>query len=336
MASIKDVAARAGLSVAAVSKYLKDAGSVRDDTRSRIEQAIRELSYVPSPIARSLRTKRTDMIAVVVPSITNPFFTELFDAIRAECEQRSVLAVLYTIPRPADNLRTIRSILHRQPDGIILCFPDSEDFAAEMADRAPRMPSVSMSWHKAAPGMCSIILNVRRGIRDTAEHLLSLGCRRIAYIGGYPDSVISKEKYAGFKDALTAHGLSPDIRLVKRGETSMRYGYRAAGELLGTGDAPDALPDAAPDAAVCENDAVAIGCVNYCLQHGIRIPERFRVTGFDDIPLASMFQPALTTVRLPIAEMGKLAAGMALGREKDPRADADCSFETALVIRGTT
>lgn len=328
MTAIKDVAKLSGLSVAAVSKYLKDAGSVREDTKARIEQAIRDLSYVPSPIARSLRTKKTGMIAVVVPSITNPFFTELFDSIRIECLKKSILAVLYSVSYPQENVEVIQSIVQRQLDGIILCFPDSELFLSQMMKEAPELPSVVMSWHQAVSNACNIILDVRKGIYDTTAHLTGLGCQRIAYIGGNADSVISKEKFAGFRAALADSGLEPDPRIVKCEQTSMRYGYSATMELFES--------ELEFDAAVCESDVLAIGCINYCLQNHIEIPRRFKVTGFDDIPLASMFEPKITTASLPIEEMGRCAVDMLFPEAADKIICTDRRFEAVLVRRSTT
>ncbi|MHB1453003.1 MAG: LacI family DNA-binding transcriptional regulator [Saccharofermentanales bacterium] len=328
MAAIKDVAKLSGLSVAAVSKYLKDAGSVREDTKARIEQAIQDLSYVPSPIARSLRTKKTGMIAVVVPSITNPFFTELFDAIRIECLKTSILAVLYSVSYPQENVEVIQSIVQRQLDGVILCFPDSELFLSQILERSNGLPAVVMSWHKVASGARTILLDVRKGIFDTSDHLIRSGCRTIAYLGGDADSVISKEKYVGFETAMSASGIPIYPELVKRNQTTMRYGYQAMNDLIGT--------ERIIDGIVCENDVLAIGCINYCLQNHIDIPHQLKVTGFDDIPLASMFEPQITTASLPIEEMGRCAVGMLFPESTGETNGIDRRFEAVLVKRSTT
>lgn len=329
MATIKNVANLIGMSVAVVSKYLKNPDSVRKDTKEKIESAIQTLHYVPSPIARSMRTKRTGMLAVVVPSIINPFFAELFEAIRQACVKESLLAILQTAENQKEMEQTIQSILSRQVDGIILCFLDQDEFHLQLKSKVPAIPVTLMSWHEMPDFAGNIVLDVKRGILDATTHLIQQGCTKIGYMGGARDSVISQEKFKGYHDALDQAGLKrPPASLVRQGKADMRYGYDAMQDIY--------MADSSVQAIVCENDALAIGCINYCLHHQIRIPEQLQVTGFDDIPLADMFEPSLTTVHLPIIEMGQCAVQMIQDCLQGTMAQETIVFDANLIIRGTT
>lgn len=352
MAAIKDVAKLAGMSVAVVSKYLKNPDSVRADTKAKIETAINSLHYVPSPIARSLRTKRTGMIAVVVPSIVNPFFAELFESIKQSCTSNSILAILLTAESQDEMGQAIQSIISRQFDGVVLCFPDQESFLTELKKKAPNLPLAIMTWHGLAENIGNIVLDVRKGIFQAASHLLSLDCKEIGYIGGPAKSAISREKFQGFLAALDNESttknekLSPkniaqedsnvkqhekkqvNLQNIRQGKATMRFGHDAMKEIYESNPSIQGV--------VCENDALAIGCVTYCLHQNIMIPKQIMITGFDDIPLAGMFEPPITTVRLPVDEMGQCAVDMIKNQIEGIIANETKIFETELVIRGTT
>ncbi len=329
MATIKDVAIRIGMSVAVVSKYLKNSNSVRKDTKEKIESAIEALHYVPSPIARSMRTKRTGMLAVVVPSIINPFFAELFEAIRQACVKESLLAILQTVENQKEMEQTIQSILSRQVDGVILCFLDQDEFLLQLAAAAPGIPISIMNWHETENSAGSIILDVKRGIFETTTHLIQQGCTKIGYIGGSRNSIISKEKFKGYLAALEQSDLKiPFEMLVRHGKADMRYGYDAIQDIY--------KADSSIQAVVCENDALAIGCITYCLHWQIEIPKQLMITGFDDIPLAAMFEPQLTTVHLPIKKMGQCAVHMIQERLEGVIQQDTAVFETQLIVRKTT
>lgn len=329
MATIKDVASHIGMSVAVVSKYLKNSDSVRKDTKEKIESAIEALHYVPSPIARSMRTKRTGMLAVVVPSIINPFFAELFEAIRQACVKESMLAILQTVDSQKEMEQTIQSILSRQVDGVILCFLDQKNFLLQLEAMAPEIPINIINCYKTENSAGSIVLDVKRGIFETTTHLIQQGCTRIGYIGGSRNSVISKEKFKGYLYALEQSDLKHPLEmLVRHGKADMRHGYEAMQDIYKT--------DSSVQAIVCENDALAIGCITYCLHRQIEIPKQLMITGFDDIPLAAMFEPQLTTVHLPIKKMGQCAVHMIQDCLQGTIKQESIVFETNLIVRKTT
>lgn len=329
MSTIKDVANHIGMSVSVVSKYLKNPDSVRKDTKEKIESAIKALNYIPSPIARSLRTKRTGMLAVVVPSIINPFFAELFEAIRKACVKESMLAILHTIETQKEIEQTVQSILSRQIDGVILCFLDQEDFLLQLKKMAPNIPIAMMNWRDTKNLSSSIVLDVKRGIFEATTHLIQQGCKKIGYIGGSKNSVISKEKFKGYLQALEESNMkSPQEMHIRKGKVDTRYGYEAMQEIY--------KADSSVQAVVCENDALAIGCITYCLHKSIKVPEQLMITGFDDIPLASMFEPPITTVHLPIKKMGICAVTMIQNRLQGNEEEESTVFKSNLIVRKTT
>lgn len=326
MAVIKDVAKLAGVSVAAVSKYLKTPEAMREDTRRQIEAAIRELNYRPSPLAQSLRTRRTGMVAVMMPAITNPFFAELFDALRRILLKKRYTALLQTAS-DVDELRAAMFNLSiRQVDGVLLCFMDDEALVAELAGCSIGVvPLVAVSWHSIMEGCGTVVVNVREGMRQAAAHLIATGRRRIAYIGGPESSSISQEKYAGFRSALDAAGIAADPALVLHGGYTLESGYLAATQLLKSRLRPDAI--------AAENDVLAVGAVRRLTGEGLAVPHDVAVTGFDDIPLSSMVEPPVTTVRLPVEHICMAAADILTAMIDGEGPGAENAFNPSLVVR---
>ncbi len=333
MAVIKNVAASAGLSVAVVSKYLRNPDSVRLDTKERIEAAIYALNYKPSTAARALRTGRTGLLSVVMPDITNPFFAELFNSMRKEAS-----AVGYTVLlQSTGELEQKSSVVSaayavsstQRVDGVIVCFPDDESFIAELNSKMGNVPIVALGWRPMETARSSITLDVRGGIYTAAKHLISIGHKVIAYTGGPSHSVISKEKYEGYLQALLEHEIKTRPEFVYHGHFTMETGYLAAKSFLSIPEPPTAI--------VAENDILAVGCMKYCHKKKLSIPTQMAITGFDDISLASMYEPPITTARPPIAELGIAAVrqfSAMLGG--DVRPNTPLAFSTELIIRKST
>ena len=277
MANIKQVAALAGLSVACVSKYLKNPDSVLPSSRERIEAAIEELQYTPSAMARYLRTKRTYTVKAVMESITIPFFAEMFETLRRDLEERGYTTILQTTDSRPFSSRDFDAV-----DGVIACFVVDEPFLP--------VPTV---W-----------LDVREGMRLAARHLLEGGCRRLAHVGGPPQSVIASVKEAGVRETLREAGLSLPPERCFRGEYAFQSGYAAAKAMAAMAQRPDGV--------ICDNDVLAAGVICGFYRQEVAVPGQVRVTGFDNIPLAEMVIPALTSVAMPMGEMCGKACGMLL------------------------
>lgn len=318
MANIKQVAQRAGLSVSCVSKYLKNPDSVLPSSRESIEAAIRALQYVPSPTARSLRTKRTYTVKVLMESITNPFFADMFEYLRHAFEQAGYTAVLRPIERPFSPAD------FEGVDGAAVCFADDEARMNELRAAAGKVPLVGLHWQEPRFGFPCAWTDVRAGMELAAGHLLESGCRRFAYVGGPRGNAISAAKEERARTVLQGRGVLLPESAVFHGAFVFQSGYDAAKRLA-------ALPEP-PDGILCENDVLAAGVLCGLYRQGIAVPGQVRVTGFDNIPLAEMYIPAITSVALPIADMCTQAAGMLIRRMEREEA-YDAFFPPALIPR---
>ncbi|MGA2477504.1 MAG: LacI family DNA-binding transcriptional regulator [Spirochaetia bacterium] len=329
MAVIKDVAKRAGVSTGTVSKFFSNPATLREENRLRIQEAVKDLKYHPSNIARSLRTQRTNLIALIVPDIVNPFYASVYDAVRLEASQFDYKPILYTTE---DDLKILKDYLEgdyiHEVDGIILCFLDEDEIVSDFQRIQSRMPITLLSWDMNAK-TDSVVVDLYEGINLATKHILGLGHHDIAYVGGPANSRISKEKQKGFEDALAEVSLSLKAEYFFQGRYRYQTGYEAAMQLM-------RLPHP-PTAIVAANDALAIGCMKYLLQKHIRIPEDIAVVGLDDQPLASMYEPAVSTVRIPIPAMCSEAVKMLMGRiEKPGSRNRKVVLKMELVVRNST
>lgn len=334
MPVIKDVAKLAGVSVGSVSKYLNNNKTLKASTRQKIISAIEELNYKPNPLARSMRTGRTNIIAVIVPDITNPFFAETFNSIRIEAHNNDYTTVLYTSTDNPDRLQQYLSgetVNH--PDGVILCFVDEGMLLDRFAESlVPDAPVVLLSWDLNNVRYNSIAIDVAEGIYKSTNHMVNIGRKKIAYIGGPEASHISIDKLSGYKRALEESGFEIDCSIIYQGENyNLSTGYEAARIFT--------RQDNIPDSIVTANDALALGCMKYLMQKGIKIPDNIAVIGFDNVSLSSMYEPSLSTVSIPIKKMGEEAIKMLHSEISNPSEfehKKQIILDTQLVIRRST
>ncbi|SFI61019.1 transcriptional regulator, LacI family [Phyllobacterium sp. CL33Tsu] len=318
--NIKDVAARANVSVGTVSRVLANNETVGMALREKVTAAIRELNFRPSGVARGLRRSRTDMIGLVIPDITNPFFAELAKHVEA-IASRSGFSVLLSITNedPRIELNQIESLLKSYPTGLIVVptqFGASEGWKSNVATvavdrRFAGYPLISVD-HAAGAGLA-------------ARHLLALGHRRIAYIAGPPEAPVSRERRNGFIGALAAEGVTPEIL-----EGYFDY---ASGETLGR-MLLDRAPGERPTAIATASDQQAIGLMRAANDLDLKVPQDISVVGFDDIPLAELITPRLTTIRQPVEQIAARAVALTTGTSPLPIDDE--LLEASLVVRNST
>lgn len=319
MANIKQVAAAAGLSVACVSKYLKNPNSVLPSSRERIEQAIDALHYVPSAAARSLRTKKSYQVKIVMESISNPFFAEMFEGLRRVLESYGYTSLLQNMDKPPQKEDFIGL------DGLIVCFGDDEKRIREILQVAgDNLPTVCLHWREPDFGVPTVWVDVSDGIKLAVEQLLSAGCDRFAYVGGPEKSVISAVKHKGAVAALDKAGKSLPDASVYHGEFTFQAGYDAAKAITRLATRPDAV--------LCENDVLAAGVICGLYRQGVAVPKDIRVTGFDNIPLAEMYIPSITSVAIPMEEMHARAVSVLLDVMDGKRAENQ-ALSPILVVR---
>ena len=331
MAVIKDVAKLAGVSTGTISKYLNNHHELKEDTKRRVEEAIATLQYKPNLLARSMRTGKTNTLAVIVPDIANPFFVEVYNSIKSAASQNGYASILYTTDDNPDTLNHYLTSIHMQHvDGFVLCFIDNnkaiEAFINELHEDTPM---VFLSWDINNTNRNSVVIDVFEGIYVATRHLIEQGHKNIAYVGGPENDIISKEKFNGYCRAMTSAGLEINQQLVIHMNYTLQSGYQAARKLT--------MCEAVPDALVAENDILAIGCLKYFLQKKMNIPEDIAVIGFDNIPLSVMYEPSLSTISLPLTQMGNEAIKILMSRIDTPTLkNKQLILKTSLVIRSST
>jgi DNA-binding LacI/PurR family transcriptional regulator len=326
--TIYDVARLAGVSTATVSRALNDTGQVAEPKRAAIDAAVEQLGYRPNTIARSLVTRATQTIALLLPDITNPFYAELVAGIQALTLERDYTMLLCTTGfDPELEERYLRLLRAKHVDGALvdgLVLPP-ERIARFVEDG---FPIVCLDRDVSSPAVPLVQVDNRMGARMATEHLLALGHRRIAHIMGSP-ARISEERLLGYQGALEAAGVSPDSALVALGGFTETGGHDAMRALLAS--APDLT------AVFAANDLSAIGAINAIVASGRSVPRDVSMVGFDDLRLARFTSPPLTTVRQPADEIARhsteLLLGMIGGRK--PR-KIHHLFVPELVVRSST
>jgi LacI family transcriptional regulator len=329
--SIRDVAAAAGVSVATVSRVLSPATAevpMRKETRDRVVRAIDELGYRPNDLARALLQHRTSAIGLVVPDISNPYYPPLVRGVEDVASSQGYRIVLCNTDRdPAKISGYLDTLIKTRVDGIVVAgggWADVPDRTAVLGTY--RTGLVAVGRHDTAHP--SVRIDNVAASRDAAEHLLGLGHRRIAFLGGPAASTTVQDRAQGFRDATAAAGLREAAKAVRYGEFTEESGYAMTKELLGGSPPPTAL--------LCANDRIALGAYAAAADAGRRVPDDVSVVGFDDTPIARYVRPTLTTVAIPTYEMGRVAMRLLLAQLEGSSEPELETMPTRLVVRGST
>lgn len=332
-ATIRDVARRARVSHQTVSRVINGHNSVAPPTRDRVLAVIRELEYVPSAVARSLTSQRTHTLGMVTTDVSDHFFSEAVAGAEAEARRRGYFLIIGSIEEGSeDDERTyLRLMLERRVEGLIVAVPRLRLAPDDLlAETAARMPTVLVASDVELPGADLVDIDNRRGGADATEHLVSLGHRAIATITGPLDWPSARSRLDGYRDALRKAGVPVDRGLVEPCvDWGLESGRRAAERLLGAG--------ARITAIFAQSDLLALGAIAALRSRGLRVPDDVSVVGFDDIAVASVFDPPLTTVRQPMREVGELAARLIGDRASGARQakGARHVLRAPLVVRGS-
>jgi LacI family transcriptional regulator len=305
-----DVALAAGVSQPTVSRALRDDPRVTATTRRRVLQAAERLGYIPSDRGRSLATRRTRRIGVVVEDLDNPFYLELLDELHERLERADVRMIVLT-PQRNDPERVER-LVDGSTDGAILTttYLDSP-LPAQLRER--RFPFVLLNRIVDDPAFSSCSVDNRRGAVRLTEELLALGHRSIAAVFGPETTSTGRDRERGIREALADAAVPlPDAR-TRRGRFTYGTGHRGCAELLAARDRPTAL--------LCANDVVAIGAINAAHGLGLRVPDDVSIAGFDDIGMAAWDVFRLTTVRQDLRRMAEAAVAIVLGLVEDPHVE---------------
>lgn len=307
MSTLHDVAARAQVSVATASRYLRKEGYVSAEAGRRIEAAMDQLGYRPNGVARSLRRRRTHTLALVVPEIENPFFTTISRGAEDVANAAGyALIVCNTDESEQKQARYLQALLERKIDGLLFvpCGRHAADQCRMLAQA--REPFVFVD--RTVPGIAAdaVIGDNEDGARQLTRHLLALGHRRIGLLGGNPLDSVSQQRRAGYIAALMEAGLVADPALLRELDWSPETGWQLTRDLL-------ALPDP-PTALFCTNNLLAVGALRSLREAGKRVPEDIALACFEDIEVASLIDPWLTAVAQPAFDLGTRAATLLLER----------------------
>ncbi len=305
-----DVARQAGVSLMTVSRVVNNKDDVSADTRQLVQTTIKQLGYRPSDIARGLVTKRTGAIGLVVPDVSNPYFSEVVRGAEhvAYAENYSVL-LCNTEENTQRELAVLQSLEEKCVDGIVLCSSRlAEDDLEEAISRHPAAVLVNrrLEFADERGGVGVVTLDDIAGGQMATQHLLNRGHRAIGLLAGPPASHSGQGRTEGYHRTMTAAGISPFSRWIKHCAPTVEGGRTGARELLGGNPELTAL--------FCFNDLVAIGALQACGDLGQAIPDDVAIVGFDDIPLAALVTPALTTCRTSRYELGTRAMELLLER----------------------
>ena len=331
-ATLEAVARVAGVSRATVSRVVNDSPRVSPEVRAAVETAIRDLGYTPNRAARSLVTRRSDSIAVVITEPTgrlfsDPFFPRLVRGVANELAVRDMQLVLL-MPERSEEPRTVRYLTGGHVDGALLVSLHGDDpIPAALAARG--VPGVFVGRPPQGAEVSYVDVDNRQGGRRATAHLLEQGARRVATIAGPEDMAAGIDRFDGWRDAIRAAGLEVDQRLVARGDFTHEGGAAAMERLLA------AAPDM--DGLFAASDLMAAGALAVLAARGIRVPEDVLVAGFDDSPIAAATRPALTSVRQPIEELGREGIHLLLDTiERSSRPPRRVVLATELVTRASS
>ncbi len=329
-ASIKEVALKAGVSIATVSRVLNDKGPVAVETRERILAAIEQLRYVPHGAARSLITNQTDTIGVLLPDLYGEFFSEVIRGIDLAARRSGFHVLISGFHSDRAEIEAVLRALRGRVDGLIVLSPDVD--AQSLRRNLPEtLPVVLLNTPVEGDGAAfdAINLDNHGGAFAMVRHLAGLGHQRIAFLRGPEENADARERLRGYRDALLSLGLKRSDALELGGDFSEESGYRAGQRLLAL--------EPRPTAVFAANDSMAIGCLFALREAGARVPGDVALAGFDDIPIARYITPPLSSVHVPIAELGTRAMERLLHavESKNGHERRQETVATTLVVRGS-
>lgn len=310
--SLIDVARRAKVNISTVSRVLNGTGKIGEDTRARVLKVMRDVGYKPNRVARRLRTTggTSHLLGLIIPNIQNIFFADLARGVEDVAYRNNFAVLLCNYDEDEARERFYLDVMQSESvDGIILP-PIHEHDPAVLQVVKSGTPVVCVDRSLSAGNLDKVEVDNHRGAFEAVTHIISRGHKRIGLIGGPADSSTGRERLQGYKDAHQAAGLPVRSELMHFGDYKQGTGQVLANELLSLPDPPTAL-------FVC-NGLMTAGALEAIASRGLRIPKQVALVGFDELPLASVFNPPLSVVRQPAYEVGKCAAELLLKRIEDP------------------
>lgn len=328
--NIEKLARQAGVSIATVSRAINGKGPMREDTRKKILQLVEEYHYIPNPNARGLSGKFTETIGIILPELTDEFFMNVVHAIDEEAYKENRYVLVASSHGQRDEVETLIQFMGSgRVDGVILMAPKIHNEIIDVITRSKR-PIVLMNSSKELKSVISFDINNYQGTYAITEHLICHGYPTIGMITGPEGNCDADERYKGFMAALKTHGIYVVDSLIVPGDFTARSGYHGFTRLMSQRHKPRAI--------FAANDMMAVGSFEAARNLHIRIPEDVAIVGFDDISLAHFLLPSLTTVHVPIQELGSKAIRYLLKlikKEVNPEIPYREEISTGIVIGGS-
>ena len=330
MATIKDVAHAARVSVATVSAVVNSTKYVSDTLARRVRRAIDTTGYQPHGVARSLKNGRTQTLGLIVSDITNPFFTAVARSVEDAAHVAGYAVVLCNSDEDVEKERLYLQLMRRRRvDGLIWApAGDIRSYRDLRADQ--RAPTILLDRRIDGMPMDAVLVDNMRATRKAIEHLIGLGHQRIALITGLPRLSTSRERLQGYREAMAARGLKPSPRLVVQGDFRSDTAHDAAIRLLRMKPRPTAV--------FASNNLMALGLLRAIRELGLRCPDDVSVAAFDDFEEASLFTPPLTTIAQPTTAIGAKAVGLLLkriGQREERHVHEVATMQAVLQLRGS-
>lgn len=327
MVTIKDVARAAGVSVATVSRVWNEAAFVSPETRRRVAEVASRLGYSPHGAARSLITRTTYALGVLLPDLYGEFFSEIIRGIDHTAQANGYHILVSSSHDSKDEIDAALRSMRGRVDGMIIMSPDPEARRTLHALQG-NFPVVLLNGGAESNEFDTITIENHEGARQMTRHLISRGHRRIAMISGPHRNYDATERLRGYKTALAESGIELDESLIVQGDFSELSGHRAVKQLLDL--------ESRPTAIFAANDSMAIGALSALRENHVHVPDDMAVAGFDDIPLARYMNPPLSTVHVDISQLGERAAALLLSSlQNDNRSHEQLQISTTLVIRAS-
>ena len=328
---IRDIARRAKVSTATVSRTINRVPTVDPQLAKRVWKVVNELGYYPNRQARALVSGRSRIFGLIVSEITNPFFPEIVQSFEDLAVQHNYEILLTsTVHDPKRMELSVRRMIERRVDGVaILTFGMEDSLIRDLRFR--NVPLVFVDVGPRMPGVSNIRVNYQEGIREAVQHLAAFRHVRIAFVSGPLTLRSALARKAAFEQSMREIGLNFAPELIIEGDHTMKGGMRALLELLSMRERPTGV--------LCSNDMTAIGVMREAYDYGIRVPEDLSVVGFDDIRLAQFMIPPLTTVQMSQTELANLAFKALLNHVESNSSSlkhTEYDLHTTLVVRKST
>jgi|SRR5699024_424262 len=324
--TIYDVAKKAGVSIATVSKVINNTGNIGEETRQKVNDVIKELEYVPNLMASALTGKRTQTIGLLIPDISNPFFSAMARYIEDSAHEKGMSVIMCSIDDSSEKEQKYIELLQRkQIDGLIVAsLFYNENLLKDLIKKG--IPVIMLAYDDSTFDVSIVSVDDFKGGYEAASHLFSKGHRKIAVIAEHTHS--SDLRLYGYRVALEGRGIEFDEKLIYKTSASIENGKRYFEQIY---------MDIQPTAIFAFNDLLAIGVIKGATEKGIRIPDELAIIGFDNTILASTTVPGLTTIAQPIKEMALKTVEILIEEiYEQKRTKKRFLFDPELIIRGTT